>query len=524
MFAPAGAAELRQPLPGAHAFVEVRVVRGPGEVLESATVVVRDGTIEAVGVDLEPPPDAAIIQFERGDEQPPMTLYAGLIDAHLAVEIERESSEQPEPPAGRHPLVHSDFRLGTSDWPADKVEAHRRAGFTTGLLAPASGLFRGQSLLANLGQGGLAKNLLREDVAQHANLHEKNPGGGYPQSLMGSVALLRQTLLDARWQQQARRAWQANPAQPRPDWLEGLDSLAPVLAGSQPLVFESRDTHDSLRILALLDREFDLALIGHGSEYQRLGAFDRKVVHILPLDFPSAPDIDDDNDRDVGLEELRHWRLAPENPARMIAAGFPVLLTAHGQSSPSELFEDLARAIERGLNADQALAALTIWPAKWLGIDDRAGRVEPGFMANLVVVEGELLVEKPVIREVWVDGHRYELAKLEPPTVDPAGTWSLTLALPGMGEVDAELVLVGQPASLTGTLTVMGNESPLTEARVSGKQLRVRIDASRLGGAGTISINLDIEGERGRGHGSGPFGEFTVRGRRTGGPGDEEIL
>jgi len=537
LFVPLHAAELRQPLPSTYAIVDVRVVPAPGEVLESATVVVRDGIIEAVGADVEPPPDAALVTFERGEEgdekQPPITVYAGLIDPYLVVASDDESDgdgddngngddADADSVPGRHPLVRPDRRLDAAAWPADKVEAYRRAGFTTALMAPGAGLLRGNSVLANLGDGGMSANLLAEDTAQHAHLDERSPDGNYPQSLMGSVALFRQSLLDAAWQQAARSAWRANPAQSRPEWLAGMDALAPVLAGAQPLVFESEDALDSLRILDLVDEDIDLVLVGHGEEYKRLDDFDRKVPHILPLDFPSAPDVEDENDRDASLEELRHWNYAPENPARMIEAGFPVLLTAHGQSKPEDLFGQVARAVEHGLDADAALAALTTGPAEWLGIGDRAGRIAAGYMANLVVVEGELFGEETSINEVWVDGHRFELAKLVPPEVDPAGTWDLTLGLEGMGDVDATLKLSGDPTNMDGTLVVMGNENPLSEARVSGKQLQVKIDATRFGGTGTISINLDIDGDRARGNGSGPFGEFTVRGTKSSGPGDEE--
>ncbi|MEX2500178.1 MAG: amidohydrolase family protein [Wenzhouxiangellaceae bacterium] len=538
---PLHAAELRQPLPGTYAIVDVRVVPAPGEVLESATVVIRDGVIEAVGRDIQPPPDATVVTFERDEEQPPITVYAGLIDPYLVVASDAESDENgndhsdgededTESVPGRHPLIRAGHRFDAAAWPGEKVDAHRRAGFTTALIAPGAGLLRGNSLLANLGDGGMSANLLAENVAQHARLDERSPDGNYPQSLMGSVALFRQSLLDAGWQQSARNAWQANPAQSRPEWLAGVDALGPVLAGEQPLVFEAKDTLDSLRILDLVPGDIDLVLVGHGEEYKRLDDFDRQVPHILPLDFPSAPDVEDQDNgddngqtnRDVSLEELRHWKFAPENPARMIDAGFPLLLTAHGQSNPADLFGQIAKAVEHGLDADTALAALTTGPAEWLGIADRAGRVAEGYMANLVLVEGELFGDETSISEVWVDGHRFELTKLTPPEVDPAGTWELTLGLEGMGDVDATLTLSGKPANMDGTLMVMGNETPLSEARVSGKQLQVRIDASRLGGSGTISINMDIEGDRGRGNGSGPFGEFTVRGKKSSGPGDEE--
>lgn len=516
----ASAAEVRQPLPDAHALIDVRVITAPGEVLENATIVMRNGVIEAVG-DVDVPADAAVIEFERGEDQPPITVYPGLIDPYLALAAEDDDDESETPP-GRHPLIRPDATVTAADWPADAVEARRRAGFTTALIAPGTGLLRGQSVLANLGDGGLSANRLVSGVAQHGHLHERSPDGNYPQSLMGSVALFRQTLLDAAWQRQARAAWQTNPAQARPEWLPGLDALAPMLSGELPLVMESRDVHDSMRILNRVDADVDLVLVGHGEEYKRLDQFPRAVPHILTLDLPSAPDVEDLDDRDVSLEELRHWHRAPENPARLIEAGVPVLFTAHSLSNPADLFKNLATAIERGLAAEDALAGLTTGPASWLGIDDRAGRIEAGYMANLLVVEGELFTENPTISEVWVDGHRFELARLEPPAINPVGTWALTLGLPGMGDVDAELTLTGTPSALSGTLNAMGNETPLSEIRVSGKQLQIRIDAARYGGAGSIAINIDIDGDRGRGTGSGPFGEFTIRGQRTAGPDGEE--
>ena len=510
------AAELRQPLPAGYAIVGVRVVVAPGDVIESATVVIRDGLIAAIGSDIGVPADVRVLEFERAEEQPPLTLYAGLIEPYLPLEVER--ADEPPPP-GRHALIHPDFSFDARHWPTEKVEAHRRAGFTTALIAPETGLLRGRSLLANLGEGGLAANLLREDVAQYAHFNERAPGGVYPQSLMGSVTLFRQTLMDARWQVAARASWQRNPAQARPQWIAGIDALAPVLDGTQALVFVADDTQDSLRILDHVPADLRLVLLGHGAEYQRLGDFGRKPLHILPLDFPSAPDVKDENDRDVSLEDLRHWKRAPENPARLVEAGFPVLLTAWKQSSPTELLAAVGKAIEQGLDADRALAMLTTAPAEWLGIADRAGRIQAGFMANLVLVEGELFDKEATIREVWVDGQRFELAKIEPPEVDPAGTWALTLSFSGMGEIEGELILSGPPSRMEGTMTVMGNETAVSEARVSGKQLQLRMQ----GGQGSSSINMEIEGDRARGTGTSPFGEFSVRARRTSGPGDEEV-
>ncbi len=528
------AADLRQPTPNSFALTGVRVVTEPGQTLESATIVIRDGIIEAVGEGLTPPTDARLIKFERKDDEEPITIYPGLIDAYFAIDTQAGGSDDDEraaDPEGRHELIRPDHRLKASDWPGERLPAMREAGFTTAMMAPAGGLLRGQGLVANLGDGELSHNLLATSVAHYASFDGRARGRQFPNSLMGAVALVRQTLDDAGWQQQARAAWQRNPAQARPQWLEGLDALAPVLAGDIPLVFQASDLTDSLRILEFTQdqftrgRQLDLVLIGHGEEYRRLDTItERSIRHILPLNFPEPPDARDESDRNVSLEALRHWKNAPTNPSRLADAGVPLMFTTHGLSQPKQIFANLARAMESGLTADQALAALTTEPAAWLGLGDRAGRIRPGYMANLIVVEGELLVESPSINAVWIDGREHVLAALVPPAVDPAGTWSLTLGLGSMGDMQARMILTGPPTGMSGTLSVMGNESPLSDVKVSGEEVIASMDVSRFGGSGTITIRLQIDGDRARGNGTGPFGEFTVRGQRTGTPETLEVL
>ncbi|MGY6555360.1 MAG: amidohydrolase family protein [Wenzhouxiangella sp.] len=517
----AQAAEIRQPVPGTHALIDVRIVTEPGRVIETGSILIQDGVISAVGADISIPPYARRHVFPRQPGEEPITVFPGLIEPYFPVELELDEAD--EIPEGRHGLMNPDRRLTAAQWPENRINDFRRAGFTTVLMAPAQGLLRGHGLIANTGEGGLSANRIAAPFAQFASFDGRSRGGNFPTSLMGAVALMRQTFADAAWQAEARAAWARNPAQTRPQWLEGLDDLAPALNGSTPLVFESQDLLDSLRILEFIaPGQVDLVLVGHGAEYQRLNAFgNRRIRHILPLNFPDAPDVRDENDRDVSLEALRHWHAAPANPARVAAAGLPILFTSHGLSAPNQIFERLARAVERGLAPDLALAALTTDAASWLGIADRAGRIRPGAMANLVVVEGELFKENPSITEVWVDGQQYVLAALVPPTINPAGTWSLVLGLGGMGDVEASLILSGPVSAMEGVLTVMGNETPLSEVRISGDRVIASIDASRLGGSGTISIRLEVDGDRARGSGSGPFGEFTVRGTRTSGP-DEQ--
>ena len=95
----------------------------------------------------------------------------------------------------------------------------RGAGFTTAMVAPKSGLFRGSSVLINLGEGSASSNMLARNIAQVISIQAgSGTDRGYPGSLMGAVALTRQTLLDARWHRQAQQAYRNDPRQARPEF------------------------------------------------------------------------------------------------------------------------------------------------------------------------------------------------------------------------------------------------------------------------------------------------------------------
>jgi len=396
------------PAPRVHALIGARVVVAPGRRLESATVVLRDGVIQACGTRVAVPADARVWDLTG------KTIYPGLLDPYAVV---------PPPPGlagagpaaetelpGEHPLIRSD--RGCRDLPGlpQLAERLRRAGFTTAVFAPGDGLFRGTSCIANTGEGELAANLLRPAFAQHVRLEPWKVEDRYPDSLMGAMALFRQTILDALWHRQAQDAYRRNPAQARPLWSPRLAALEGVARGEELVVFETGDIGDSLRALALM-RELRLHafLVGNGHEYQRLAELSAQpVAQILPVVFPKAPAAAPKDDLTLSLAELRHWAAAPDNPRQVLDTGLTTAFTAQGLAEPDQVFGALAKSIARGLTVERALAGLTTAPAELMGLAGRAGTIEPGKMANLLVVDGELFTEHPKIRTVWVDGMPYE--------------------------------------------------------------------------------------------------------------------
>lgn len=509
----AAAAPVAAGPPAVHAIEGVRIVVAPGRVVERGTVVVRDGVIEAASANAATPPDARVWDGEG------LTIYPGLIDPYVTRTLpELEDNDQP---ADSHPNALVLAERSAAPWASDESAAGklRRAGVTTALVAPDQGLFRGTAALVNLGDGGPRENLLRRDVAQAAAIARQS---SYPNSDMGAVALLRQALIDAAWYDRAQDAYRRNPAQARPPADASLAALAPVAAARVPLLYDSDDPEDSLRTIAIA-RELgvDLWLVGHGREYQRLAALAAGgVPHLLPVDFPDAPVVDGDDDLDVELTTLRHWDRAPGNPSALIGAGVRVAFTAHGLSDPAALHGNLAKAIERGLTPDQALAGLTTTPAELIGIADRAGTVEVGKMANLVEVEGDLFVDKPKVRAVWIDGQRYVLEEIKPPEVDPVGTWDLAIQA-GPQQISVTLDVTGEVGDLAATIGTEGGTLDVSSAIVSGKALEIAFDATPFGMPGEIQFTLDIDGDRATGSGTSPMGPFTLTGRRTARPESE---
>jgi hypothetical protein len=508
--------EARTPgdVPRVYALTGARVVVAPGRALEPATVVLRDGVIEAVGTDVQPPADARVREMEG------LTIYPGLIDPYTVRALPRELVEAEKQVQGLHDngLVRPHRRAVQFARDDASAQRMREAGFTVALVAPKDGLFRGASAVVALGNADSGNSVLRESVAQHVGFESHSWDGGYPNSLMGSVALFRQTLLDTEWWVQAREAWNARPAQERPPFNAAWQELAPVVAGSQPVVFESGDLLGSLRAARLArEHELQAILVGNGFEYQRLDDIRAAgFPHILPVAFPRPPRVTgEEGDLEVELEELRHWDAAPGNPAAMIGTGLPVALTTFGLEEPKALHGELAKAIERGLAPEAALAAVTTTPARLLGVDRLLGTVEPGKLAFLTVAEGDLFTGETTIREVWIDGRPYRVRETRPPEVEPAGAWELQVHTPDGQTLPVVMELSGSAPSLSGTLGAMGISAQLATATVSGSTLEVSLDGSAFGIPGAISMTLEIRGERLEGSGSGPMGPFTVTGSRT---------
>ena len=105
---------------------------------------------------------------------------------------------------------------------------------------------------------------------------------------------------------------------------------------------------------------------------------------------------------------------APKLPAALAADGVKVAFVTLGMKNPRRFPENLAAVVKAGLTPDAALAAVTTTPAALLGLSRSMGTLEPGKQANLLVVEGDLFVDKPVIRHLFVEGYHRRSRRRRP--------------------------------------------------------------------------------------------------------------
>src|SRR5262245_60281674 len=490
--------------PRGHAIVGARTVTGPGQAIANGTIVMRDGVITAVGANIPVPADARIWD---GDS---LTVYAGLIDAFV-MPTEAAPAAAQGSPFGRRPAaaatpsrgaahevaaVRAEYRISeTAGLGKDQIEGLRAAGFAAAQVAPRAGILRGESAVVGLRTGNPNDVIIKDDAAQVVALEAARDG--YPGSLMGAIAVVRQAFLDAKWYRDALAVYAKSPqGKERPEVNLAWAALQPVIANQQPVLFVADEMLEVLRSVAIAkEAGITAQVVGSGDEYKRV----REIAAtgapmIVPVSFPEAPDLSDpDAAVDVSTEELRHWNQAPENPATLAKNGVTFALTANGLKDVKSFRANVAKAIERGLTRDQALAAVTTAPAQILGLSARMGTLSVGKLANLTVVRGELFSEQGKIAEVWVDGDRYDVSGGAGASVK--GNWDLRWSPEGVHTLmvdtdkDTTVKLVVGADTLKGTSVVyQGSRIAFTVQRGSEPAERFDLTARAEVLRGTLSV------------------------------------
>ena len=530
--------------PDAFAIKDAQIVTGTGKTIAKGTVVFRNGLITDVGESVKIPADARVIDGAG------MTVYPGLIDGYTSLGLAAPAQAQAPAGGGRQAAVAAaaagaqpspEARLGDPSLaaadqvkPGASFEDPRSVGVTSALSSPRQGIFAGQSALINLAGEEASKLVLRAPVALTVQFSTGGGfGGGYPGSLMGTVAYIRQSFYDAiRYRDEVDRYNRIKRGVNRPEHDKRLAALQPALKGDLPVLFVANSDGDIRRALMIAD-EFKLKPMIAGAMYgyrvaDMLKA--KSVPVILSVDFPKrSADLPDDEDET--LRVLRQRAETPKGAAKLAQAGVRFAFTS-GSLRPQDFIANVQKAVENGLSKDEALRALTINAAEIFGAADQLGTIEVGKIANLVVTSGDLLAKDTKVRHVFIDGDQIELKKPDvaparggmgggrpggppsAPAVDPSGTWSLVVQSP-QGDIGAQLTLTKDGEQIGGTLgTPMGNVA-LKSGRVTGNQIRLTATVEMGGQSIDAIISGTIEGDSMRGTmAMGAMGSFEFTGTR----------
>ena len=402
--------DVANPKDGYYAFTNATILKGARDTLKDATLVIRRGKIEAVGNNIPVPQDAVLIDCKG------KYIYPAFIDIYSDYGIASASAQQSGFAGGAAAFFRTQqlasntkgaygwnqaikaetdaYRIFTAD--DAKAKALRDIGFGSVLTHQKDGIARGTGAFVTLASQPDNFVLIKDRASAHYSFSRGTSAQSYPSSMMGTIALLRQTYLDAQW-------YKSNPA------AEGMNISLKSWNDNQnlPQIFDANDKWNDLRADRIGD-EFGVQYIikGGGNEYQRMREMaETKASFILSLNYPAPMDVDDPNDlRFVGLDDLKHWELAPGNPAAFEKAGINFCLTTADLSNPADFMANLRKAIEYGLTEPKALEALTKVPATLLGVYDKIGSLDAGKIANFIITSGPVFAEKTVLLQNWTQG------------------------------------------------------------------------------------------------------------------------
>jgi imidazolonepropionase-like amidohydrolase len=378
-------------------------------VIQDGVLVMEGGRITAIGADVRIPSAARVIDVSG------KTIVPGIFDGFTNLGTADFPSYGSDDDEATDPVTPH-LRITDALNPDNRfIPLARKAGITTVLCAPAEGnLITGQSAVVRLSGSRVEEMVLRSPVGIHVSLGEASKiryGGKnrMPGTRMGAAALLRQTLVDARGYSEKLASYEKKlaayesgveateakePVRPARDLK--LEALLPVLRGEIPLIV-SADRFDDIHTALRIATEFDLRIIlNHGAEAHRLATelSERQIPVIWgPADAP--------------FRELESQHGIEETPGLLAQAGVRFAFQTGSIEGVTSLLDQARAAVAHGLPWEEALKALTLYPAQIFGVEEQTGSLEVGKSADLVVFDGDPLLEVSRVEMVFVGGRRY---------------------------------------------------------------------------------------------------------------------
>lgn len=396
----------------------------PKQIIENGTLLIQDGKIVASGASVTIPKNAVVIDVEG------KSIYPSFIDVFSSFGIDipnssssgnRRSSQYDASRTGFYWNDHvmpENQAINTFNYNNKEATELLKAGFGVVNTHIADGIIRGTGLLIALNnEQGNQYRIIEENSGQYSSFNRsKSSQQAYPNSLMGSMALLRQLFIDADW-------YAGGHIDTKDLSLEAFNENKNLVqffeAGSRANIMRADKIGDAYGV--------QYVMLGGGDEYERVADIKASGAKlILPLNFPDAYDVEDPFlSSALTLEDMRTWNQRPSNPKILSDNEIVFAFTTHSAKSLKEFKENLIKAVEAGLSKEKALEALTSIPAQILGKEQIIGSLEKGHLANFIVTSGDIFDKKTTIYENWVQGNKTAFEDINKKDIKGEYKWSL---------------------------------------------------------------------------------------------------
>lgn len=418
------------------AFTNAQIYVAPSQSISKGTLLIQNGKVVASGTSIPIPPDAVIIDL-KGKH-----IYPSFIDVYSAFGVEKPKpsnhSRTPKYNPSREGFYWNDHirpeQNAIDYFKFDDISAKtlRKAGFGVVNTHLQDGIIRGTgALIALTDKGGDSERILNPRSGQYSSLNKSvKSHQAYPSSILGSLALLRQVDYDADWYakselkttDRALEAYNANK------------NLVQFIAAGSRL--------NNIRVNKVgKDVGIEYVILGGGDEFERITDIKKtNATYIIPVNFPKPYDVEHPFLAEtLELSQLREWNQKPANPRIMAENNITFAFTSNGLKSPEMLTKNIRKAIEYGLDKNQAYEALTLIPAKILKQYHTIGSLKNGAFANFLITSGHPFDKETTIYENWIKGNKHILESMT--IKDIRGAYSFTI-----DEVTYDLNIKGEIA------------------------------------------------------------------------------
>ena len=391
---------------GTFAIVGARIVTVSGATIENGTVVIQNGKIAAVGANAVIPAGAEKIDGKG------LSVFPGMIDAatnvglaeigqgvNASVDISETGTMNANAKAIKGINPHSSH-----------VNVTRVNGITTVMSYPTGGLIAGQAAVINLNGSTQDEMAVIREFGLVINFPRISTGGGFGGGFGGGppvefseavkrrdaqVDELKKLFRSAENYLRAKDAYAKDSTLPYPAYDIRLEAMAPFIRGEKPVIFTAERERD-IRSVAKFVGEMKLKgiIVGGQEAWKAADELKKNNIAVVFTNIYNLPVRDDDA-----------YDLLFEAPAKMQAAGIRYCIsTGNGGAEVRDLPYHAGLASAYGLSKEDALRAVTIYPAQILGLGDKLGTIEVGKVANIVVTDGDILEPRTNIKQMFIAG------------------------------------------------------------------------------------------------------------------------